>query len=655
MCGLAGLWQLHGGAQDTLLQQVQAMSAQLTHRGPDDSGLWCDESTGIALAQRRLSILDLSPAGHQPMHSACGRYVIVFNGEIYNHLDLRERLLAEGAAPAWRGHSDTETLLACFVAWGIERTLQASVGMFAFALWDRRQRMLTLARDRLGEKPLYYAWQGDTLLFGSELKALKAHAVFHADIDRDALALLLRHDCIPAPYSIYRGVFKLRPGHLLHISADAPRDAQPVPYWRYNDAVSAGLGNPLHGTDAEAIDALEAQLSASIGAQMLSDVPLGAFLSGGIDSSTIVALMQARSTRPIKTFTMGFGEDGYDEAMHAKAVATHLGTEHTELYVRPEDALAVIPRLPSIYCEPFGDSSQIPTFLISQLTRRQVTVALSGDGGDELFGGYNRYLGARTTWERMQRLPSFARQAGAGALRAMSPAAWNRWFERVKPLLPKRWHLATPGDKAQKLADVLTLSSGHAFFLNLASQWKDPGSIVIGAHEPMTLLTDPAAWPHTDSLAQWMMAMDAQTYLPDDILVKVDRAAMANSLETRVPMLDHRVVELAWRIPLHQKIRDGEGKWLLRQVLYRHVPRELIERPKMCFGIPLDSWLRGPLRDWAEALLDESRLRREGYFHPAPIRQKWKEHLSGRHNWQHRLWTVLMFQAWLEENRRASS
>jgi asparagine synthase (glutamine-hydrolysing) len=655
MCGVAGFWQLHSGARDALLQQAQAMSARLTHRGPDDSGLWCDEASGVALAQRRLSILDLSPAGHQPMLSACGRYVIVFNGEIYNHLDLRERLLAEGAAPAWRGHSDTETLLACFVAWGIERTLQASVGMFAFALWDRRQRVLTLARDRLGEKPLYYGWQGETLLFGSELKALKAHAVFRADIDRDALALLLRHDCIPAPYSIYRGVFKLRPGHLLRISADAPRDAQPVPYWRYNDAVSAGLGNPLHATDAEATDALEAQLSASIGAQMLSDVPLGAFLSGGIDSSTIVALMQARSARPIKTFTMGFGENGYDEAMHAKAVARHLGTEHTELYVRPEDALAVIPRLPSIFCEPFGDSSQIPTFLISQLTRRQVTVALSGDGGDELFGGYNRYLGARTTWERMQRLPSFARQAGAGALRAMSPAAWNRWFERVKPLLPKRWHLATPGDKAQKLADVLTLSSGHAFFLNLASQWKDPGSIVIGAHEPMTLLTDPAAWPHTDSLAQWMMAMDAQTYLPDDILVKVDRAAMANSLETRVPMLDHRVVELAWRIPLHQKIRDGEGKWLLRQVLYRHVPRELIERPKMGFGIPLDSWLRGPLRDWAEALLDESRLRREGYFHPAPIRQKWKEHLSGRRNWQHRLWTVLMFQAWLEENRRASS
>lgn len=655
MCGMTGFWQLHGGTRDALLGQAQAMSAQLTHRGPDDSGLWCDEAAGIVLAQRRLSILDLSPAGHQPMHSACGRYVIVFNGEIYNHLDLRERLHAEGAALAWRGHSDTETLLACFIAWGVERALQASVGMFAFAVWDRQQRVLTLARDRMGEKPLYYGWLGDTLLFGSELKALKTHAAFRPDIDRNVLALLLRHNCIPAPYSIYRGVFKLRPGHLLRIPVDAPRDAQPLPYWHYNDAVSAGLGDPLTGTDIKATDALEAQLGASIGAQMLSDVPLGAFLSGGIDSSTIVALMQARSDRPVKTFTIGFSESGYDEAAQAKAVARHLGTEHTELYVRPEDALAVIPRLPGIFCEPFGDSSQIPTFLISQLTRREVTVALSGDGGDELFGGYNRYLSARTTWEKMQRLPPFARRAAADALRAVSPAAWDKLFERAKPLLPKRWHLTTPGDKAQKLADVLALSSGQAFFLSLASQWQDPASIVIGAQEPSTLLTDPSAWPHTSSLAQWMMAMDAQTYLPDDILVKVDRAAMANSLETRVPMLDHRVVELAWRVPLHQKIRDGQGKWLLRQVLYRHVPKELIERPKMGFGIPLDSWLRGPLRDWAEALLDEGRLRREGYFQPAPIRQKWSEHLSGRRNWQHQLWTVLMFQAWLEETRRASS
>ncbi|HEX8778934.1 MAG TPA: asparagine synthase (glutamine-hydrolyzing), partial [Rhodanobacter sp.] len=393
MCGLAGLWQWRGGAREALLEQVQAMSAQLIHRGPDDGGAWCDESAGIALAQRRLSILDLSPAGHQPMPSACGRYVLVFNGEIYNHLHLRQQLLAESAAPAWRGHSDTETLLACFVAWGVEQTLRACAGMFALALWDRRQRTLTLARDRMGEKPLYYAWQDGILLFGSELKALKAHAAFRAEVDRDALALLLRHDCVPAPYSIYRGVLKLRPGHLLCITADAPRHAQAVAYWRYNDAVSAGLGNPLHGSDAEAIDALEEQLGASVSAQMLADVPLGAFLSGGIDSSTIVALMQVRSRRPVKTFTMGFGETGYDEAAHAKAVARHLGTEHTELYVRPEDALAVIPKLPSIFCEPFSDSSQIPTFLVSQLTRREVTVALSGDGGDELFGGYNRYLG----------------------------------------------------------------------------------------------------------------------------------------------------------------------------------------------------------------------------------------------------------------------
>jgi asparagine synthase (glutamine-hydrolysing) len=655
MCGIAGFWQRHGGAQDALLAQARTMSARLSHRGPDDNGEWCDEVAGVALAQRRLSILDLSPAGHQPMHSADGRYVIVFNGEIYNHLALRERLRAEHAAPPWRGHADTETLLAGFVAWGVERTLQASVGMFAFALWDREQRTLTLARDRMGEKPLYYGWQGDTLLFGSELKALKAHAAFRADIDRGALALLLRHDCVPAPHAIYRGVAKLQPGHLLRISADTPREAQPVPYWRYNDAVGAGLREPLIATDAAATDALEAQLGASVDAQMLSDVPLGAFLSGGIDSSTIVALMQARSARPVKTFTIGFDENGYDEATHAKAVARHLGTEHTELYVRPEDVLAVIPQLPGIFCEPFGDSSQIPTFLISQLTRRAVTVALSGDGGDELFGGYNRYLGARTAWEKAQRLPPAARRAAAAALRMLSPATWDSCFEHMKPLLPKRWQLATPGDKAQKLADVLTLSSGQAYFLNLASQWRDPARVVLGAQEPPTLLTTPEAWPRTDNLAQWMMAMDAQTYLPDDILVKVDRAAMANSLETRVPMLDHRVVELAWRLPLQQKIRHGQGKWLLRQVLYRHVPKALIERPKMGFAIPLDRWLRGPLRDWAEALLDESRLRHEGYFQPHVVRQKWTEHLSGRRNWQHPLWTVLMFQAWLEQERKPSA
>jgi asparagine synthase (glutamine-hydrolysing) len=654
MCGLTGFWKWRGASREALRHQAEGMSRQLMHRGPDDSGLWCDETMGIVLAQRRLSILDLSDAGHQPMHSACGRYVIAFNGEIYNHLELRERLAAEGAAPAWRGHSDTETLVACFNAWGIERALQSSVGMFAFAAWDRQQRTLTLARDRMGEKPLYYGWCGDTLLFGSELKALKAHPAFDVGINRDALTLLLRHDCIPAPYTIYQGVFKLRPGHLLCVPGHASREAEPVAYWRYNDAVIKGLSDPLVCSDDEAADALEAQLKTSIGAQMLSDVPLGAFLSGGIDSSTIVALMQASSHRPIKTFTIGFEENGYDEAVHAEAVAGHLGTEHTELYVSPADALAIIPRLPSIFCEPFGDSSQIPTFLVSQLTRREVIVALSGDGGDELFGGYNRYLTARTTWRRMLHMPRFARHAVAGTLRTISPTAWDRLVERAGPLLPKKWRLSAAGDKAHKLAEVLLQPNGQAFFLNVASQWKDPASMVIGAQEPSTLLTDADAWPHTGNLAHWMMAMDAQSYLPDDILVKVDRAAMANSLETRVPMLDHRVVELAWRLPLHQKIRNGEGKWLVRQVLYRHVPKALVERPKMGFAVPLDSWLRGPLRDWAESLLGENRLRQEGYFDPVLIRQKWQEHLSGRRNWQYALWTVLMFQAWLEAGRNAS-
>lgn len=648
MCGIAGWWRLGGAPRESLERQVAAMSAQLLHRGPDDGGQWCDGNTGVALAQRRLSILDLSPAGHQPMHSVCGRYVAVFNGEIYNHLELRGRLTAEGKAPEWRGHSDTETLMACFTAWGVPRTLQASIGMFAIALWDRQQRTLSLARDRLGEKPLYYGWQGDTLLFGSELKALAAHNAFRADIDRDALALFLRHNCIPAPHSIYRGIYKLRPGHLLQIVGAAPRIARPVPYWEYNDAVRAGLAEPFVGSDAEAIDALEAQLGASVQSQMVADVPLGAFLSGGVDSSTIVALMQKHSHRAVKTFTIGFDEGGYDEAVHAKEVAKHLGTEHTELYVRPEDALSVIPKLPSIYCEPFADSSQIPTFLVSQLARQHVTVALSGDAGDELFGGYNRYLSARKVWTRMQRLPPFARHAAANALRALPPATWDRWFARASRVLPRRLHLATPGDKAQKLADVLTLSSGEAFFHQLTSQWSDPASLVIGATEPATLLTDPHAWPETDGFEHWMMAMDAQAYMTDDILVKVDRAAMANSLETRVPLLDPRVVELAWRMPLHLKIRHGQGKWLLRQVLYKHVPKQMIERPKMGFGIPLDSWLRGPLRDWAEALLDEGRLRREGYLRPEPIRRVLNEHLSGKRNWQHRLWSVLMFQAWLD-------
>jgi len=650
MCGIAGILSCIGDS--TLSEIVAHMADALVHRGPDDAGVWVDEAAGIALAHRRLSILDLSPAGHQPMVSASGRYVIVFNGEIYNHQDLRHELAMQGKAPAWRGHSDTETLLACYSAWGVERTLRAIVGMFALALWDRRDRVLTLVRDRLGEKPLYYGWQGSTLLFGSELKALKAHPGFRAEVNRAAVTLLLRHNCIPAPYSIYQGIHKLMPGHYLSIplpAVRAVRSVSPQAWWRYNDVVTNGLAQPFDGSDTEAIDALEAQLSVSVKGQMQADVPLGALLSGGIDSSTIVSLMQAQSSRPVHTFTIGI-HTADNEAESAKAVARHLGTEHTELYVTSEDALAVIPKLPTMYCEPFSDSSQIPTFLVCQMASQHVKVALSGDAGDEIFCGYNRYLKARRVWRKMSSLPLQVRRAATAALCAFTPATWDKLFSYISSIVPKSLRIGTPGDKAHKLAEVLALSDGQAFYRQLTSHWYDTAAVVIGAQEPQTLLTNPAAWPQTDSFEHWMMAMDAQTYLTDDILVKVDRAAMANSLETRVPILDHRVIELAWRMPLHQKIRKGEGKWLLRQVLYKYVPRELIERPKSGFGVPIDSWLRAELRDWAESLLDERRLKEEGYFDPKPIRQKWEEHLSGTRNWQYHLWDILMFQAWFEQN-----
>lgn len=650
MCGITGVFKSSGIDE----QVLEAMCAALEHRGPDSKGVWLCSSRSLALGHSRLAILDLSDAGQQPMLSQCRRYVIAFNGEIYNHLSLREQLAETGFDISWRGHSDTETLLECFSKWGVEKTLVQTVGMFAIALWDTEQKILTLTRDRVGEKPLYWGWSGDTLLFGSELKALKVHPAFKPEVDRNALTLLLRHCYIPAPYSIYRGIGKLMPGHWVSIplggGVELAKKALPQPYWTVNKVVERGLRQPFPGSPEVAVDALENRLTESIGEQMLSDVPLGAFLSGGIDSSTVVSLMQAQSSRPVKTFTIGFKEGGYNEAVHASEVAKHLGTEHHELYVSSRDALSVIPKLPEIYCEPFGDSSQIPTFLVSCMAKQAVTVALSGDGGDELFGGYNRYLAAQKVWGPVQKLPPFVRSMAASGLRALTPAQWDKWFEKLKPVLPRKLQLAIPGEKARKLSEVLSLTDGHAFYRQLTSHWTDPGSIVIGGNEPETLITNPNAWPDTDCLEHAMMAMDAQTYMADDILTKVDRAAMAVSLETRVPMLDHRVIELAWQMPLEYKIRNGQGKWLLRQVLYRHVPKELIERPKMGFGIPLDSWLRGPLRDWAESLLCEHRLREEGFFHAGPIRAMWQEHLSGARNWQYHLWNVLMFQAWLERN-----
>jgi asparagine synthase (glutamine-hydrolysing) len=656
MCGIVGYLTATSANVDTRRNVLQKMCDAIKFRGPDSEGIWLSNDTGIGLGHRRLSILDLSPAGHQPMVSASGRFVIAFNGEIYNHLDLRtglEKISAAGAVD-WQGHSDTETLIVGIEAWGLEETLRKSVGMFAFALWDREERELYLARDRMGEKPLYYGYQQGDFLFGSELKALKAHPAFEGEVDRNVITLQLRHNCIPTPYSIYKGIRKLPPGTFLSLSARGGRFAarelpEPMTYWSLEDATIRGLESPFDGSDTDAIDALDHLLRDSVKQQMVADVPLGAFLSGGVDSSTITALMQSQSSRPVKTFSIGFNQAGYNEAVYAKAVARYLGTDHTELYVSPQQAMDVIPRLPSLYDEPFSDSSQIPTFLVSQMTREHVTVSLSGDAGDELFGGYNRYLLAHRLWGKLSRLPSRMRRWGVSALTALSPDQWDRILGPIQRFMPEIWRLANLGDKLHKGAGVVGCNSLEALYLGLVSHWDNPSSLVIGGNEPGTLLTVPN--PPFSGLGgiERMMARDALTYLPDDILVKVDRAAMSVSLETRIPFLDHRVAEFAWRLPLSMKIRSGQGKWILRQVLYKYVPKELIERPKMGFGVPIDSWLRGPLRDWAESLLDESRLRNEGFFKPAPIRQKWAEHLSGQRNWQYQLWDVLMFQAWLEK------
>lgn len=652
MCGIVGVFSPHGS---TGLQQAAAsMAYAIAHRGPDGAGVWVEQRVGLALGHRRLSVIDPSPAGEQPMHSACGRYVMVFNGEIYNHELLRLELEKAQQAPAfWRGHSDTETLLACFAAWGVERTLQATVGMFAVALWDRLSCCLTLARDRMGEKPIYWGWNGGRLLFASELKAFKACPGFVADIDRDAIALLLRHACIPAPYCIYAGLHKLCPGMYISLPLgrqDAARAAQPVSYWRLNDAVQSGLASPFSGTVDEAISALDRQLAASVRAQMLSDVPLGAFLSGGVDSTLIVALMQNQSSEPVRTFTIGFDDQHYDEASHARAIAAHLGTQHTELYIEPQDMLTVVGLLPTLYDEPFADSSQIPTYLVSRLARQHVTVALSGDGGDELFGGYNTYHFAPSIWQRIDGLPSSLRNALAAGLSKPSVTAWNRALLPLQRCLPSGLN-ALSGERLHKLASLLPARSREDFYLRLSSHWSRPESIVLGAQEPSTLLGLPQAWPESDHFEHWMMAMGAQTYMADDILVKVDRASMANSLEVRSPMLDHRLVELAWRMPLDLKIRNGTGKWLLRQVLNRYIPQSLMERPKMGFCVPLAAWLRGPLRDWSEALLSTSRLRNDGYFDDQRVRAAWTAHTDNLNDCSSKLWCVLMFQAWLDEER----
>ncbi len=649
MCGIAGALELSTITREELQVRVCRMAEQLVHRGPDDSGVWVDDSAGVALGFRRLAILDLSPTGHQPMLSATGRYVMVFNGEVYNFQELRQELEPQGHK--FRGRSDTEVMLAAITEWGIEAAVRKFVGMFAFAVWDREERALHLVRDRIGIKPLYYGWMSRAFLFGSELKALRAHPAFVPQINRSALALQLRYDYIPQPYSIYKGIRKLPPGCILSIrfpGIDSSNNRTSSVYWSAREVAERGAAEPFAGTEDEARQQLDALLRAAVRLRMIADVPLGAFLSGGIDSSTVVALMQTQSSRPVKTFTIGYHEGQHNEAPQAKAVAQHLGTEHTDLYVTPKEALAVIPRLPMLYDEPFSDGSQIPTHLLSALTRQHVTVSLSGDGGDELFAGYDHYPVGAWAWQWRRRLPRFWRVRVARMITALSAPTYDRLLGSFKGPFGRYGRSGSIGLKGHKLAGMISARDALEFYRTLVSRWPESAKIVLGAGELPTLLDDASQAATLSSIEAFMMFMDQVTYLPDDILTKVDRASMGVSLEARVPILDHRVVEFAARLPVAWKIRNGTRKWLLREVLHRYVPRELVDRPKTGFDVPLDIWLRGPLREWAESLLSEDRLRREGYLRPEPIRALWQQHLTGLHNWRSQLWNVLMFQAWLE-------
>jgi len=622
MCGITGFWRQSAESLDVMTQWGAAMNRALWHRGPDDGGLWTDQAAGIVLASRRLAILDLSPAGHQPMTSHCGRYVIAYNGEVYNFLEIRRDLEQEGQHFA--SSSDTEVLLEACAAWGIERALSRLNGMFSFALWDTKDRTLTLVRDRLGVKPLYYGWTHSTFLFGSELKALHTFPDFTAPLDRKSLALFLRFGYIPAPYSIYEGIYKLPPGHLLTVTAPCER-ASPRPYWYAREIVERAIRDPFRGDIHEAADHLERLLRDSVRLRMLADVPVGAFLSGGIDSSLIVALMQAQTTSTVKTFTIGFTEASHNEARYARQIAQHLHTEHTDLNLSPKAALDIIPLLPAIYDEPFADPSQIPTFLVSQLARQTVTVSLSGDGGDELFGGYMEYLvGARRF-----RL-----------LRSMSPALRSVIREAVRGMG------VLANGRIRKVEHLLKATTPEALHHYHASQWTSPEELLPGASEPLTAFTDRGLYADALNATERMMYLDMVTYLPEDILTKLDRASMAVSLEAREPFLDYRLVELTWQLPLHFKIHRGRTKRILRSILSRYIPPELFERPKMGFNLPLGQWLRGPLRPWVEELLDATKLRQQGVFNPTPISEAWMEHLNGGSNRASKLWGVLMFQAW---------
>jgi asparagine synthase (glutamine-hydrolysing) len=646
MCGIAGYFSPEAIPEDQARARLRLMTDAIVHRGPDDQGQWYEASAGIGLGMRRLSIIDLSPAGHQPMRSACGRYVLVFNGEIYNHKSIRHDLESRGVSPAWRGHSDTEVLLAAIAAMGLKKALQLANGMFAIALWDSRERMLELAVDRFGEKPLYYGWANGQLLFGSELKALRAHPAWVGDIDRNAISLLLRHGYIPAPYCIYQGIRKVEPGQIIRLDT-RNRQLNPDCYWSTPEMVERSLASPMDATDSEATDAFETLLADAVGLRMEADVPLGAFLSGGFDSTAIVAMMQRQSSRPVRTFTIGFQLPDYDEAPFARAVAKHLQTDHTELYVTPSEAIDIIPRIPDMYDEPFADSSQIPTFLVSRMAKQHVTVALSGDAGDELFGGYQRYFVSQRIIPRVARWPIGVRRFSADVIEKVGA---HRWDALYHALTLGRGRMLV-GDRALKLASLIREVTPRDGYRNLISAWDRPMKALMNAEEYVLCFDGPVV--EKLGFVEQMMYLDLMTYLPGDILTKVDRASMAVSLEARVPFLDPRIAEFAWRLPLSKKVSGGVGKRMIRNLVYRYVPQKLMDRPKSGFGVPVEEWLRGPLRDWAQSLLSPERIRASGYFDPGTVKDIWDRHQTGRRNEQARLWPILMFEAWLEAERSA--
>jgi asparagine synthase (glutamine-hydrolysing) len=641
MCGLTGFWDPKANlSKETLLHLAEKMAEKIDHRGPDSFGVWCDERQGIAFGHRRLSIVDLSLTGHQPMISSSGGWVLSYNGEVYNAAELRAELQNHGCQ--FRGTSDTEVILEGCAVWGVEATCRKLIGMFAFSLWDKEHQKLFLVRDRLGIKPMYWGYHHGLLLFGSQPKSFVTHPSYQPSIDRDALTAYFRFNYVPTPLSIFKGIQKQRPGTIL--TFDASGVSKETHFWSFEEVAKNGINDRRQQSDAVLIDELDTLLKDAVKRRMIADVPLGAFLSGGIDSSTVVALMQAQSATPIKSFSIGFHEDTYNEAKYAAQVAKHLGTEHHELYLHSDDAQSIIPNIPEWCDEPFADSSQIPTYLVSKMAREHVKVSLSGDGGDELFAGYNRYMVGQNIWKKIDILPIWLRQIGASSIHGLTPAQWDCFSK----LIPQKRRPQLLGDKLYKLAEALSATRSDQFYRSLVSQWSHPEELVIGGREPILYPWKDGHLSSIPHFMEQMQYMDTLSYLPDDILTKVDRASMAVGLEARVPLLDHRVVEYAWTLPLDVKYREEKGKWLLRQVLNRYIPQNLIERPKMGFGVPIDQWLRGPLKDWAEHLLSEQRLVAEGLLNPKPIIQKWKEHLSGRRNWQYALWGVLMFQAWRE-------